>query len=80
MFVLASGRIRLLGDCFGAKTAKNTKRKSELQRLIGWQQISAFLGQPISLVRRWARQGMPIKKRGRFVTATVAELDRWLGE
>jgi len=38
--------------------------------LTGWQQITDFLGQPISVAQRWAKNGMPVKRQGRFVTAS----------
>jgi hypothetical protein len=78
MFILASRRTRLLGGSFLPKAAKRNRRGPELQQLRGWQQVCAFLGQPISIVRRWAKEGMPVKKKGRFVTAATEELDRWL--
>lgn len=47
--------------------------------LKGWQQISAFLSQPVSVAQRWAKDGMPLKRQGRYVTATPEELNKWLG-
>lgn len=47
--------------------------------LKGWQQIASFLGQPVSVVQRWASEGMPVKREGRFVSTTPAELNQWLG-
>jgi hypothetical protein len=47
--------------------------------LKGWQQIALFLGQPVSVVQRWAHEGMPVKREGRFVTTSRAELNQWLG-
>src|SRR5437879_3673909 len=47
--------------------------------LKGWQQIASFLGQPVSVVQRWANEGMPVKREGRFVSASPAELNQWLG-
>jgi hypothetical protein len=31
------------------------------------------------VVQRWANEGMPVKKEGRFVSTTPAELNQWLG-
>jgi len=31
------------------------------QPLKAWQQVSEFLGQPISVAQRWAKTGMPLK-------------------
>ena len=47
--------------------------------LKGWQQIASFLGQPVSVVQRWAHEGMPVKREGRFVTTSPAALNQWLG-
>ena len=47
--------------------------------LKGWQQIAAFLGQPVSVVQRWATEGMPVQREGRYVESSRQELNRWLG-
>jgi hypothetical protein len=57
---------------------KQTKPKPEA--LKGWQQISAFLGEPASVVQRWASEGMPVRKQGRYVETTPDELNAWLGK
>jgi hypothetical protein len=31
------------------------KRRTEPEQLKGWQQIAAFLGQPVSVAQRWAK-------------------------
>ena len=54
------------------------KRKKESGSLNGWQQIGAFLGQPTSVVQRWAKSGMPVTREGRRVQASPDELNRWL--
>ena len=53
------------------------KRKKPLEQaddLTGWQQIAAFLGQPISVAQRWADSGMPVEERGRYVYSSREEL------
>ena len=55
------------------------KSQSEPADLEGWQQIAAFLGQPLSVAQRWAKSGMPVTRVGRRVHASVQDLDRWLG-
>jgi len=50
-----------------------------LDLLKGWKQIAAFLGQPVSVTQRWAAEGMPVKRQGRYVESTREELNRWLG-
>ena len=49
------------------------------QVLKGWQQIAHFLGEPTSVVQRWAAEGMPVCREGRFVSTTPDELNAWLG-
>jgi hypothetical protein len=59
------------------------KKESETQQpqiLKGWQQIAAFLGEPSSVVQRWATEGMPVRKQGRYVETTPEELNTWLGK
>jgi phage terminase Nu1 subunit (DNA packaging protein) len=55
------------------------KQKPQHQTLTGWREISEFLGEPASVVQRWKRQGMPVHRQGRNVTAAPEELSRWLG-
>lgn len=49
------------------------------EALKGWQQIAGFLGEPQSVVRHWASEGMPVRKQGRYVETTPPELNEWLG-
>ena len=56
------------------------KRKTQpASSLKGWHQIAAFLGEPVSVVQRWAKTGMPVSRQGRFVTASPDDLNQWLG-
>ncbi len=55
------------------------KAKPPSDTLKGWQQIAAFLGQPVSVVQRWATEGMPAKREGRYVESSREELNGWLG-
>jgi hypothetical protein len=59
--------------------AKPKKAESEADLLKGWQQVAAFLGQPVSVAQRWASEGMPVKREGRYVESSRSELNRWLG-
>lgn len=62
--------------------AKQVSKKAGTQEpgdLKGWQQIATFLGEPTSVVQRWAAQGMPVRRQGRYVTTTADELNQWLG-
>jgi hypothetical protein len=48
--------------------------------LKGWKQIAEFLGHPSAVVQRWASEGMPVRRVGRFVSTTPQELNAWLGK
>jgi len=52
--------------------------KPELPELRGWAAIAKFLSMPQSTVHRWAKQGMPVRRAGRNVVASPAELNDWL--
>lgn len=60
------------------KSSSNSKPGSD--ELKGWKQIAAFLGQPVSVVQRWASEDMPLRRQGRFVTTTPQELNEWMGK
>ncbi len=47
--------------------------------LRGWKAIAAFLGQPVATAQRWAKSGMPVTRKGRYMEASPEELSRWLG-
>jgi hypothetical protein len=61
------------------RAKKREAEKSQPEILTGWQNIAAFLGQPTSVVQRWASDGMPARRQGRFVS-TPEELNAWLGK
>jgi hypothetical protein len=61
------------------KSSRAPQRAAQLDCLKGWTQIAKFLGQPIAVAQRWARSGMPVKREGRFMTASPEELSRYLG-
>jgi len=54
------------------------KQKKPDESLKGWAAIAKFLSQPIPTVQRWASEGMPLTRLGRYVAASPAELERWL--
>ncbi len=57
---------------------KPKEQVAEPELLKGWQQIASFLGEPVSVVQRWATEGMPVRRQGRFVTTTGDEISLWL--
>ena len=62
------------------KSAKKRERLKPTEKLKGWQEIAAFLGEPQSVVQRWAAEGMPVHKLGRYVETSPEELNAWLGQ
>ena len=62
------------------RAKKRTVTETEPQPLTGWSQIAAFLGEPPSVVQRWASEGMPVRRQGRHVETTTDELNAWLGK
>ena len=58
---------------------KKKQEHTEPDELKGWQQIAAFLGQPVVIAERWGHTGMPVERKGRYVYASKEELQRWLG-
>jgi phage terminase Nu1 subunit (DNA packaging protein) len=62
------------------KAEKRERPKPQPEMLKGWQQIAALLGEPQSVVQRWASEGMPVRRQGRYVETTTADLNAWLGK
>jgi predicted site-specific integrase-resolvase len=52
------------------------KADSELE---GWKEIAEFLGQPVAVLQRWSKEGLPVRKSGRYTVASRDELRQWLG-
>ena len=63
--------------------AKGSKAKQESadqsKMLKGWKEIAEFLGEPVSVVKRWRSEGMPVTEEGRFVSSSPEQLNAWLG-
>jgi hypothetical protein len=59
------------------KQSKDTAKPDD-QPLKGWKQIADFLGEPVSVVKRWKSEGMPVFKQGRFVSSSPQQLTEWL--
>jgi hypothetical protein len=59
----------------------NAKARSGAQATIlkGWKQIAEFLGEPVSVAKRWRGEGMPVREQGRLVSSSADELTAWLG-
>jgi hypothetical protein len=64
-----------------AKTADKAAGISSApdQLLTGWPKIAKYLGQPVSVAHRWAKDGLPVERKGRAMTAKPEGLSKWLG-
>jgi len=51
------------------------KTKPQPKLLKGWKDIAQFLGQPSSTAQRWAKEGMPVERKGRMVEAQPEKLN-----
>jgi hypothetical protein len=47
--------------------------------LKGWTAIARYLGIPLATAHRWASEGMPVRREGRFTVANREEVSAWLG-
>ena len=47
--------------------------------LKGWTAIAHFLGIPVATAHRWASEGMPVRREGRFAVADRDAVSVWLG-
>jgi hypothetical protein len=57
------------------KRGEKSKGQQEPETLKGWKQISEFLGEPVSVVKRWAAEAMPLHRQGQFVATPSNELN-----
>jgi hypothetical protein len=55
-----------------------SKKESE-GPLKGWTAIAGFLGIPVATAHRWASEGMPVRREGRFTVADREAVSAWLG-
>ena len=59
--------------------AKKKGKTTESSQITGWQAIGKYLGQPVTVAQRWAKDGMPVQRKGRSMTTNPEELSKWLG-
>jgi hypothetical protein len=61
-------------------TMGKPKEKPEPDDLLkGWAEIAVFLELPVSTAHRFAKEGMPVRRHGRYVVASREELMQWVG-
>jgi hypothetical protein len=58
---------------------KKPQEKPTGTDLKGWSAIAAFLRITAGTAQRWAKDGMPVRREGRFTVADPKELTAWLG-
>ena len=56
------------------------KKTAPVTMLKGWTEIAKFMGTTPASAQTWAKQGMPVKRDGRFTIADPAEVQAWLGQ
>ena len=59
--------------------AKSSKAGQTSEILKGWKAIGSYLGIGTAAAQRWAKNGMPVRREGRFTVADTDEIRRWLG-
>lgn len=58
---------------------KQSNKPSSDGVLKGWKEIAAYLGIPAATAHRWAEEGMPVRREGRFTVADRDAISAWLG-
>lgn len=56
------------------------KKTAPVSVLKGWAAIAKFMGTTPASVQSWAKQGLPVRREGRFTVADPAEVEAWLGK
>jgi phage terminase Nu1 subunit (DNA packaging protein) len=54
-------------------------KPTELGKIVGWTAIAKFLSTSPASAQTWVKQGMPVKREGRFTIADPREVQAWLG-
>jgi hypothetical protein len=65
-----------------SKKKPSSKKQSVAEvkgALKGWTAIARHLGIPIATAHRWASEGMPVRREGRFTVADREAVSAWLG-
>src|SRR6478736_828167 len=61
------------------KPRNNKSQPGSEGPLKGWTAIARYLGIPVATAHRWAGEGMPVRREGRFTVANRDEVSAWLG-
>ena len=78
---MAKRSIRKLVSSKAAKKKSPNKKPSAAAGgpLKGWTAISHYLGIPVATAHRWASEGMPVRREGRYTVADRDAVSAWLG-
>jgi len=63
-----------------SKKKPSSKKQSAAEvnaELKGWTDIARYLGIPIATAHRWASEGMPVRREGRFTVADREAVSAW---
>ena len=61
------------------KKLSNKNLPAASTTLKGWTAIARYLGIPVATAHRWAGEGMPVRREGRFTVADRDAVSAWLG-
>ncbi len=61
------------------KPSKKKSPPAAESALKGWTAIARYLGIPVATAHRWASEGMPVRREGRFTVADREAVSAWLG-
>jgi phage terminase Nu1 subunit (DNA packaging protein) len=61
------------------KKSSNQEQTTADGPLKGWTTIAHFLGIRVATAHRWASEGMPVRREGRFTVADREAVSAWLG-
>ena len=56
------------------------KKSAPAPVLKGWTAIAKFMGTTPASAQSWAKQGLPVRREGRFTVADPSEVEAWLGK
>jgi hypothetical protein len=62
------------------KAKPKAKEQQRPETLKGWKAIGDFLGIGAAAAQRWSKNGMPVRREGRYTVADSEEIRRWLAQ
>ena len=68
-----------LNDLWRNDHNPSATRSDQPKRSKGGKKSPEFLGEPVSVAKRWRAEETPVLEQGRFVSSTPEQLSAWLG-